>query len=75
MECLESDRISAPCHECIQEGKPVHVVGRVTGHLRGRPISETRFYCRKCCPVHRQAEIDWATPPAPTTAGEQGGLF
>ncbi len=75
MECVDSDRISAPCHECRETAKPVHVVAKKVGELRGRSVLETRFYCVKCCPVHRQASLEWSTPPAPTVEGEQGGLF
>jgi uncharacterized Zn finger protein len=75
MECYESDKISAPCHECGQKAQVVHVVAKKLGELRGRSVMETRFYCRKCCPVHRQAELDWTAPPAPTLEGKQGGLF
>lgn len=64
MECVASDRISGPCHECHQKGQPCHVVTKKLGELRGRSVLETRFYCKDCCPVHRQTAIDWPAPPA-----------
>lgn len=75
MECYESERISAPCHECGAAVQVVHVVAKKTGEVRGRSVMETRFYCKDCCPIHCQLPIDWGTDPAPTLKGEQGGLF
>lgn len=75
MECVETERVSGPCHECEVKAKPCHVVSKKLGELRGRSVIETRFYCKAHCPVHRQAEIDWPADPAPTVEGDQGGLF
>lgn len=75
MECYESERISAPCHECGAHTRMVHVVAKKLGELRGRSVAETRFYCKDCCPVHRQASLDWETAAPSTTTGEQGSLL
>lgn len=69
MSCYVSSNVSGPCAECRQLADPVHIVASLVGER-----TRTRLCCKNCCPVHRQAEIDWQGE-VKTIAGEQEGLF
>ncbi len=52
MECVNSERVSGPCHECGTRGIcPLHVVSKKIEERNGRSVIETRFYCKDHCMV------------------------
>jgi hypothetical protein len=38
-------------------------------------VDEHAILCANCCPVHRQASLDWPTDRPITTKAVQEGLF
>lgn len=64
MICLVMVTVAGPCSACGEQMAPAHVTDEPAG-----------LFCSKCCPLHRQASIDFETERPGTVEGDQLSLL
>lgn len=76
MSCHLTTRIAGPCAGCgAYQATGVHL-DEAALDAAIRNGAKLPIYCKDCCKsCGRQVSLDWDRAPAPTTTGEQRGLF